>query len=178
MKKPIPYKRDARHCVSTEPPLGGRGSRTLTYDQALFKVAAICTQSEKCESDIRTKLLAWEISESDANKIITYLKEEKFLDDARYCSFFVKDKSRFNKWGKIKIGYALRAKKIDEELIVSALGQIDEEEAFSTLISILNTKSRNLKYKDEYDKKGKLIRFGLSRGFEMGLINRALKIVK
>lgn len=175
MKKNIPYKRDAKHCVSTEPPLGGRGSRTLTYEQALFKVAAICTQSEKCESDIRAKLLVWEVSASDSIKIINYLKEEKFLDDARYCSFFVKDKSRFNKWGKVKIGYALRAKKIDEELIVSALGQIDEEEALSTLVSILHTKSRNLKFKDEYDRKAKLIRFALSRGFEMGLINQALK---
>lgn len=152
--------------------------RPLTYDQALFKVAAICTQSEKCESDIRSKLLAWEISENDSKKIISYLKEEKFLDDARYCSFFVKDKSRFNKWGKIKISYALRTKKIDEELIVNALAQIDEEETLSTLLSILHTKSRNLKYKDEYDKKGKLIRFALSRGFEMRLINQALKMMK
>lgn len=152
--------------------------RPLTYEQALFKVAALCTQSEKCESDIRSKLLVWEISESDANKIIYYLKEEKFLDNARYCAFFVKDKSRFNKWGKIKIGYALRAKKIDEELITNALEQIDEEESLSTLISILKTKSKNLKYKDEYDKKGKLIRFALSRGFELGMVNQALKNLK
>ena len=67
--------------------------RQLTYEQALFKAAALCTQTEKCESDVRTKLLAWEIGEGDATKIIKYLKDEKFLDDARYCSFFVKDKS-------------------------------------------------------------------------------------
>ena len=149
--------------------------RQLTYEQALFKAAALCTQTEKCESDVRTKLVAWEMSESDINKIIRYLKEEKFLDDARYCSFFVKDKLRFNKWGKIKIGYALRAKKIDEDLIVGSLGQIDDEESFLTLLSILKTKSKNLKYKDEYDRKGKLIRFALSRGFEMSLITQALK---
>ena len=153
-------------------------TRTLTYDQALHRAAALCTRSEKCESYIRSKLLAWEINESDTNKIINYLKEEKFLDDARYCSFFVKDKSRFNKWGKIKIGFALRAKKIDEELIVDSLLQIDEDEALLTLISILTTKSKNLKYKNEYDKKGKLIRFAMGRGFETPLITKALQQLK
>lgn len=152
--------------------------KPLTYEQAIFKTAALCTQSEKCESDIRKKLILWELSESDIDKTINYLKEEKFLDDARYCSFFVKDKSRFNKWGKIKIAYALRTKRIDAELINSALEEIDEEDTLSILISILNTKLRSLKYKDEYDRKNKLMRFALSRGFEMKEINTALKLIK
>ena len=150
-------------------------SHPLTYEQALHKAAALCTRSEKCETDIRTKLNTWEISESDTNKIINYLKEENFLDDARYCSFFVKDKSRFNKWGKIKIGYALRIKKIDESIIVQALAQLDDKEILATLQSIFETKLKTLKYKDEFDRKAKLIRFGLSRGFEMEQIKNALK---
>lgn len=149
--------------------------RTFTYEEALHKAAAICTRSEKCESDIQKKLIAWEISETDADKIINYLKEEKFIDNVRYCSFFVKDKTRFNKWGKVKIAYALRAKKITDELISNALAEIDDEDTISILLSILKTKAKNLKYKDAYDRKAKLIRFALSRGFEMTSINIALK---
>lgn len=152
--------------------------QTLSYEQALHKAAALCMRSEKCESDIRNKLLAWEVNENDATKIISYLTAEKFLDNARFCNFFVKDKVRFNKWGKIKIGYALKAKKIDEALIISALSQIDEQETVDNLIALLQSKQKNLKYKDEFEKKGKLIRFALSRGFEMPTINQALKSCK
>lgn len=149
--------------------------QTLSYEQALHKAAALCMRSEKCELDIRNKLLAWGINKNDATKIINYLTTEKFLDNARFCNFFVKDKVRFNKWGKIKIGYALKAKKIDEALIISALSQIDEQETVDNLIALLQSKQKNLKYKDEFEKKGKLIRFALSRGFEMTTINQALK---
>ncbi|MBN2788365.1 MAG: RecX family transcriptional regulator, partial [Paludibacteraceae bacterium] len=75
----------------------------------------------------------------------------------------------------IKIGYALKAKKIDEALIIAGLSQIDEQETLDNLIALLQSKQKNLKYKDEFDKKGKLIRFALSRGFEMNSINQALK---
>jgi len=149
--------------------------QTLSYEQALHKAAALCMRSEKCELDIRNKLLAWGINENDATKIISYLTTEKFLDNARFCNFFVKDKVRFNKWGKIKIGYALKAKKIDEALIIEALSEIDEQETVDNLITLLRSKQKNLKYKDAFDKKGKLIRFALSRGFEMNTINQALK---
>ncbi len=149
--------------------------RPLTYDEALHKAAALCTRSEKCEFDIHTKLIAWEISEENSTKIINYLKKEKYIDNARFCSFFVKDKSRFNKWGKIKIAYALRGKKINSNLIEQALEEINEEDTLSILLSILTNKSKTIKYKDNYDKKAKLIRFALSRGFEMSLITIALK---
>jgi regulatory protein len=149
--------------------------KELTYEEALHRAAALCTRSEKCTGDIRTKLLTWGISESDAEKIILYLKKERFLDDTRFCSFFVKDKARFNKWGKVKIGFALRAKKIDEQLIQEALSEIDEEHSMETLLALLQSKAKNLKYKDEYDKNGKLIRFALSRGYEFELIQKVIK---
>lgn len=152
--------------------------KTLTYDQALHRAAVLCTRSEKCVSDIRAKLVLWGVDESDIKKMLSYLQEEKYLDDVRFCSYFVKDKSRFNKWGKIKIAYALRAKKIDEDLIANSLDQLEDEESLSTLLSILTTKSKNSKFKDDYDKKVKLIRFALSRGFEMKLVNQALKTFK
>jgi len=46
----------------------------------------------------------------EADKAIARLVEQKFIDDARFARYFVKDKLKFNKWGRIKIGYALRQK--------------------------------------------------------------------
>ncbi len=152
--------------------------KRLTYEQALHKAAALCTRAEKCSYDIRQKLLSWELTTEESSAIIKTLITQQFIDDARYCAFFIKDKTRFNKWGKIKIRYALQAKKIDELLINKALDTIDSESTLKQLRELLQQKSKNIKYKDNYEKKGKLIRFALSRGFEMHHIQAVLQEIE
>ena len=142
----------------------------MEYKEALHKAAALCSSGEKCEYDIREKLLSWEISDSDTNKIISYLVQEKFLNEKRFAEFFVKDKFRFNKWGKIKIAYMLKQKRISSAIIQEALNGIDDDEYCSTLQELMQSKLKSLKYKDEYDKRAKLLRFAQSRGFESHLI--------
>lgn len=144
----------------------------LTYDQALCRAAALCMRSERCEKDIRTKLKTWEVEEAD--RVIAYLKKERFLDEERFCRFFVKDKTMFNKWGKMKVAYALRAKGISAETITNALQEIDEEESLDTLVNLLRTKVKSLKYKDAYDRRNKLVRFAAGRGFDMKQISAAI----
>ena len=147
----------------------------MEYKEALNKAAALCSAAEKCEWDIREKLCVWEISDSEADKIITYLKKENFLDENRFAAFFVKDKFRFNKWGRIKIAYVLKMKHISNDIIQEAMLAIDDEEYFSTLCDILQSKQKGLKYKDEYDRRAKLTRFAQSRGFEYEIISRAVR---
>lgn len=151
--------------------------KSMTYERALPKAAALCTASEKCEADVREKLQAWGVDAADAERVITYLVKENFLDEGRFCRAFVKDKLRFNKWGRMKIAYALKPKGINANMLADAFDEIDEAEYLQTLTDLLQAKLRGLKYKDEYDRKGKLYRFALSRGFEMEAINKVWKNV-
>ena len=146
----------------------------MKYKEALNKAATLCSASEKCEWDIREKLRTWEVSDNEADKIIAHLKKEDFLDENRFTVSFVKDKFRFNKWGKIKIAYALKMKHISNDIIQEAMSAIDDEEYLATLHEILQSKQKGLKYKDEYDLRGKLTRFAQSRGFEYEVISRAI----
>lgn len=150
-------------------------NKELTYEMALHKAAAYCSASEKCESDLRDKLKSWDVSPKDQQQIIDRLRHEKFLDDGRFAVFFVRDKFRFNKWGKIKIAYALKQKQIPSSFIEAGLNELDEEEYEAMLKDLLSAKEKSLTYKDRYDKQSKLYRFALSRGFESSLINRLLK---
>ncbi len=147
----------------------------MTYDKALHKAAALCSSGEKCEYDIREKLLSWGVEPDMSEKIIQYLIHEKFLDEKRYALFFVKDKFRFNKWGKIKIVYALKQKHVNPLIIQDALEAIDEDEYLLMLKDILQSKLKGLAYKNEYDKQAKLFRFAQSRGFESGMITMVLE---
>ncbi|MBQ8055287.1 MAG: RecX family transcriptional regulator [Paludibacteraceae bacterium] len=140
--------------------------KEYTYDSALRRAAELCSAKEYCLFDIRERIRSWGISEKEVQKIIDYLKEEKYLDDNRFVKAYVKDKFRFNKWGKIKIAYSLRFKNIDNKLIDDALESIDIDDYKNTIFEIMKTKLKGLKYKDSYEAQAKLVRFATSHGFE------------
>jgi len=149
----------------------------ITVQQALSKAMAICSKAEKCVSDIQQKLSDWGVEAADAQKIIKTLIAEKFIDEERYARYFVRDKFRFNQWGKVKIAFMLKSKKIPSAILDEALQEIDEETYLDLLVKLLHDKARKTKFSNEYDKKGKLIRFALSKGFGFEVINEALKSI-
>ncbi|MFA5327697.1 MAG: regulatory protein RecX [Prolixibacteraceae bacterium] len=152
----------------------------LTQEQkiAFDKAAILCSQSEKCTSDIQDKLKLWGFSEDVSEPVIEQLIAEKYLDDERFARAYVKDKFRFNHWGKQKIEYMLHAKKINREILELALEEIDAENYSENLMKLLADKEKTIKAKDQYDKRNKLMRFALGRGFESGKIYDALKELK
>ena len=100
----------------------------MTADEILYKLAAKCSTSEQCLSDIEGKLAKYDLPEEEKTRILRHLVEEKYVDDGRYAEAFVRDKYRFNKWGRIKIAQGLRMKHIDSETINIAMKAIDETE--------------------------------------------------
>ena len=142
---------------------------------AYLKAAAICSQSEKCSADIQEKLKQWGLSAAEAAPVIHQLISEKYLDDERFSRAYVKDKFRFNRWGKQKITFMLRAKGISAETIELALGEIEDSDYSGDLLKLIEEKAKTIKAKDKYDKRNKLMRFAMSRGFESGQIYAVLK---
>lgn len=142
---------------------------------AFQKAAFICSQSEKCAADIREKLRQWNVSGEDSLVVVERLVAEKFIDDERFARAYVKDKFRFNRWGRQKIEFMLRAKHISREIIEAAFEEIDEENYSDELRRILTEKAKSVKGKDQYDKRNKLMRFAMGRGFESGQIYTVLK---
>ena len=146
----------------------------IPYEEALKKAAALCSSREVCSSHMLTKLLSWKVSEADSARIITRLKEEKFLDDQRFANMYVRDKFRLNGWGKIKLTQMLRQKEIPEPVIKQALEQIDPEQYYQTCERLISEKSAMLKESNLYKRKGKLFMYAAQRGFESDLIHRIL----
>ena len=147
----------------------------MNFNEALQKAAAYCSLSEKCEYEVKEKLRTWDVSNTDVAKVIDQLRHDDFINDARYCTYYTRDKFRFNRCGKIKIGMMLRSKQLPEEEITNALAQIDEAEYEEALVVLLQAKLRTLSYKFEYEKQGKLFRFAQSRGFEHNIVSNVLR---
>jgi regulatory protein len=140
------------------------------YKSSLNKAMALCAAREYCISDISSKLRSWGIEEKDIAGIIEILTKDNFINEERYAKGFVKDKFNYNRWGRIKILSGLRAKNIQGEIISKALDSIDNDQYKKTLNDLLSSHSRHVKAKNQYDLKAKLLRYGLSKGFESSLL--------
>ena len=150
--------------------------KEITPEEAFQKAAACCAASEQCVADIRKKLERWGLDATRRQAVIVRLEEEKFVNEARYARSFVRDKFRYNGWGRIKIVQALRQKGIPAAYIEDAMGEIEDEEYARILQKLLQAKARGLKAGTDYERNGKLVRFAASRGFEMPLIMRMLHV--
>ena len=150
--------------------------KRLSPPEALHRAAALCSKSEYCSTEIDDKLSAWGITPPDRETIIGRLTAEKFIDDQRFARLFARDKLRFNRWGKIKISYALQQKKIPASYIREALEQIDTTLYEQTLASLITAKARTLTDEDEYQRRNKIYRIALGHGFEPDLISRTLHL--
>lgn len=146
----------------------------MTSEEILYRLAARCSVSEQCLSDIEDKLKRYDLTEEERTRILRHLVEEKYVDDGRYAAAFVKEKYRFNKWGRVKIAQGLRMKGIDRETIETAMEAIDEQEYLSILHNLLEAKRKSTKGKNDYEINSKLIRFATGRGFEFPTIRKCL----
>jgi regulatory protein len=151
--------------------------KEYSFDELLHKAASYCSISEHCVSDVELKLKAWGIEPDKSDKIIDRLKADDFINEKRYCVAFVKDKFHYNKWGKIKISYALKQKGLDNQLINQALRTIDDGEYEEMLAVLLKAKLKTIKWEYEYEKMGKLFNFAQSRGFESAVIDKVVRAI-
>jgi regulatory protein len=144
------------------------------YKTALNKATAQCSRREYCCEDIMNKLISWGVSGTDSEKILAILIKENFINEQRFAIAFVKDKFNYNKWGKIKIAAHLRHKNIPGGIIKTALDSIDYDVYTKVLKEIITSHRRSVKAKNQYDLKAKLLRYGLSKGFESSLLYEVL----
>ena len=151
----------------------------MDKQQAYSRATALCSKSEKCISDIRKKLYDWKVESEDHDALIDILIKNRYIDEARFAVYFVRDKYRFNSWGKVKIRYQLQQKQIPSELIDCAMAEIDEAEYRQNLIHALAVKNKSIKSEDIYERRQKLMRFAAGRGFSPDeIVNSLANILK
>lgn len=148
----------------------------ITETDALNRLAAYCSTAEHCRAEVAEKLQRWGVSYDAIDRIIGRLEQEKYIDEERFCRAFIHDKYRFAKWGKVKIGQALQLKKIPQRVYWQYLNEIDEDEYLAVLNDLLAAKRKSVRADNEFELNGKLVRFALSRGFEMKDIRHCIAL--
>ena len=150
--------------------------KDMTEQEAYLQLAALCAQAEHCQQEMRDKMRRWELDETVQNRIIDRLIKERYVDDERYARAFVKDKIRYNKWGRRKVQQGLWQKRIDADIQQRVLDEIDEREYLDVLRPLLKQKRKSIRAANDYELNQKLARFALSRGFTFDLIRQCMDI--
>ena len=150
--------------------------KDMTEQEAYLQLAALCAQAEHCQQEMRDKIRRWELDEMVQNRIIARLVKERYIDDERYARAFVKDKIRYNKWGRRKVQQALWQKRIDSEIQQRVLDEIDEKEYLDVLRPLLKQKRKSIRAASDYELNQKLVRFALGRGFGFDIIRQCLNV--
>jgi len=133
------------------------------------KLGRYCAYRERAESEVWNKLRELEVSEDLSIKLIEFLKKDKFLDDKRFARFYAQGKFLNNKWGRIKIRQGMREKKLSYENIVFAIDKIDEDDYIATINKLIEKKAKNLKDKQLFVFRKKIVDFLRTKGYEAEL---------
>ena len=146
----------------------------LTKEQALQKLKHYCTYQERSHYEVKQKLYELGVRTNDHDEIIASLIDEDYLNEERFAIQFAGGKFRMKQWGKKKILYALREKKVSDYSIKKALAEINEDDYLVVLKKLAEEKYNLLKNEQPMDRKKKTIDYLIQKGYEYENVNNIL----
>lgn len=146
----------------------------LTKEQALQKLRQYCAYQERSHNEVRQKLYEIGLHKLHHDEIISTLIEEDYLNEERFAKAFAGGKFRMKDWGRKKIYYALKEKKVSEYSISQAMKEIDEEEYIKNLKELAEEKYESLKNEQHLVRKKKTIDYMIQKGYEFDLVTKAI----
>lgn len=148
--------------------------RPITEEKALSRLAALCAKAEYCTGDVRDKMRRWGLADDAIQRNIDYLVDNKYIDNARYTRAFVNDKIEYNHWGRRKIEQALWMKHVPENVSSPILDEVPEERYLEVLKPLLKAKLPTIKADSDYERRMKLMKFAMGRGFSVEEVEKSL----
>ena len=134
------------------------------------KVMKFCSYQERSRLEVRRKMAALKMPPAEAERLLADLVEMNFVSDERFAESFIRGKMNIKRWGKVKMRIELHQRGISDEIINQKFDEIDDEQYFANLRYLVEKWSRE----NPQGEKIKLMKFLLSKGYEMGDINAIL----
>ena len=129
----------------------------------------ILARNETGRAALKRKLAPHAQSEEELEAVLNEMAERGWQSDERYAEAFIHSKSRSR--GRLRLQQELAAKGVDESLVRANLPDRDTE--LANALAVLHKKFAAPP--QDFQEKQKQIRFMLYRGFEMDIVQAALK---
>lgn len=147
------------------------------YDlkEAKLRIEQYCVKEDRCQQQVLDKLRNYGLSSGVAEDFLTDLILGKFVDEERYARSFCRGKFKIKKWGRRKIIFELKKKKVSAVCIAKGLEEIEEEEYLESLITLLHKKEVLVKDKNPFVRKKKMVDYMVRKGYESDLVWEAVR---
>jgi regulatory protein len=148
--------------------------KLYTFYQGLEYAKDYCAKEERCQSQVIDKLISLGLTREESEDCVAELICKGYINEQRYAELFAVSKFHQNKWGKIKIAYYLKQKRISEPCIKKGLEAIDYDEYISLIREIFSKKYYSIS-SDKRIKTKKSFDYLLGKGFAYNDIVEAIK---
>ncbi len=144
----------------------------------LKKICSFCSYQERTQDEARRKLSEWKVFSDEAEEIIAWLILENFINEERFAKIFAGGKFRIKNWGRKKIIFELKSRKLSPYCIQSGLLEISDEDYKKTVDVLIKKKSSGMIESNSLIKKQKIANYLIGKGFESELIWSRLNEIK
>lgn len=131
------------------------------------KLIRWCTYRDRCISEVRLKCKELGLDAEQTEKIVSRLIKENYLNEERFACQFAHSKSAVKKWGRQKILFELKRKKVDSDIIEQALAGIEDANYQHTLYQLAEKKWNSLKEPHPGKRKLKLRAYLHQKGYSV-----------
>ncbi|MGV4461857.1 regulatory protein RecX [Ornithobacterium rhinotracheale] len=151
-----------------------KDGKSYTIAEIKEKMSRYCAYQDRCHWEVEQKLKEFFLIPEAKDEVILMLMQHNFLNEERFAHSFVRGKFNQKQWGRLKIAQELKKRNIGTRLIDEALKQIDNQDYLNALTDLMEKKADRITYKNEYDKRTKLTRYLMQKGYEYELIKECL----
>ena len=150
--------------------------REMTFDEALERCRFLAAKGECCTFDLEQKMRNWGVQSADIQRVVESLIADRFIDNLRFAIAYVRDKTRFNHWGRVKTTLMLRQKHIDKQTINEAFNELPESDYQRAFEAERDKKMRQLRALKPFERNRKTAAYLIQKGFEPDLVFKNLNV--
>jgi len=136
----------------------------------LAKASRYCAYRERCQQEVRRKLLDLGASTAQSDEVLAELIGLGFVNEERFAQLYAGGKFRQKRWGRNKIRAELRKRDLTEYCIEKGLNEIEEEDYTKTLRAHIARKRREVKKGNKAEIDQKIGRYCIQKGYEASLV--------
>ena len=152
-----------------------QNKRVYKISVAKSRIKSYCALQDRCQWDVRQRLSEWGLLESTKDILMIELINDEFIVEERYARSFCRGKFKIKKWGKRKIEFELKKKKISAVCIKKGMEEIDLKEYLKQLNNQAEKKNKLIKDKNHFNRKSKLAKYLIDKGYESNLVWEEIK---
>lgn len=133
------------------------------FDGAFHRANHFLGYKPRTSGEVTRKLLMLKYNDETAHEVIEKLTEQNLLDDKRFATQWVEERSSFKPKGKKVLAMELKRKNVDPEIIQQALVNLDSE---GLALKAAHEYAQKLSEADRVKFKQRISGFLIRRGFE------------